>query len=132
MDHNKQPDILDVAPEESGKKRVLEPEINHLRAWSFFLFFLPYCRKQKSADPELDNWFANQGLLNLIGWAAAGAITSTFFWGGWVLMVAAQIFNLLILANAFYGTISFYQGKRVKMGVYGDIKIIKSTVDDPR
>ena len=129
VDNNK--DVIDVDPIETHKKASTDAGKDPLRAWAFLVFFLPYCRKAKSTDLELDNWYANQGLLNLIAWCVGGLVSGSLFWGFpfWAFIV--QVFNLLILANAFYGVINYYQGKRVKMLVYGDIKLIKTKVADP-
>lgn len=124
-------DIIDVDPIETNKKETTEPSFDPLHAWAYFLFFLPYCRKEKAKNLELDNWFANQGLLNLIAWCVGGALSGSFFLAGPFWIIIIQVFNALILANAIYGTVSYYQGKRVKMLVYGDIKIIQSKVSDP-
>ena len=124
-------DVIDVDPIESNKKATAETKLDPLRAWAFLVFFLPYCRKVQSQDIELDNWFANQGLLNLIAWCVGGLVSGSVFFAFPFWGFVVQIFNLLILANAFYGVISYYQGKRVKMLVYGDIKLIKSKVADP-
>jgi hypothetical protein len=121
-------DIIDVDPIETHQRPNGTDRVDHLRAWSFFLFFLPYCRKVKSPDFERDNWFANQGLLNLIAWAVGGLLSSGFYFAGPFWLFSIQIWNLLIAANALYGTLSFYQGKTVKMLVYGDITLIKSKI----
>ncbi len=126
-----QKDVIDVDPIETNKKETAKKDFDPLHAWAYFLFFLPYCRKEKSSNLELDNWYANQGLLNLIAWAAGGMISGSFFWTAPFWAIIVQIFNALILANAIYGTVSYYQGKSVRMLVYGDLRIIQSKVKDP-
>lgn len=86
-----------------------EKELNHLHAWSFFLFFLPWCHKTDAKyDKELDNWFANQGLLNWIAWAVISAVSTTFFVALPFFSYSLQILNILVFANALYGVISYY------------------------
>ncbi len=124
-------DVIDVDPIETNKKESPKKDFDPLHAWAYFLFFLPYCRKEKSKNLELDNWYANQGLLNLIAWAAGGLISGSILWYAPFWGIIVQVFNALILANAIYGTVSYYQEKPVRMLVYGDIRIIQSKVKDP-
>ena len=128
---DKNNNVIDVDPIESNKKATADTDKDPLRGWAFLVFFLPYCRKGHSQDVELDNWYANQGLLNLIAWCVGGLVSGSVFFSFPFWGFIIQIFNLLILSNAFYVVISYYQGKRVKMLVYGDIKLIKSKVADP-
>ena len=120
--------IIDAAIVEENKKASASPAVDHLHAWSFILFFLPWCHGEKKSDRELDNWFANQGLLNFICWVAISVASGILFFFGPLFVVILYIFNLLILANALYGVLSYYQGKRVKMLVYGDIHLIPTKI----
>ena len=104
-------------------------EFDHLHAWSFVLFFLPWCHGDKQSDKELDNWFANQGLLNFIGWIALSTASGILFFFGPLFVVVLNIFSFLILANAFYGVINYYEGRRVKMLVYGDTHLIPTKIN---
>ncbi|MCX5775778.1 MAG: hypothetical protein NTV44_05440 [Firmicutes bacterium] len=120
--------VVDAEIVETGKKTTMTSEIDPLHAWAYLLFFLPWCHGEKKSDHELDNWFANQGLLNFIGWMALSAASGILFFFGPLFVVVLHIFSVLILANALYGVISYYQGKRVKMLVYGDIHLIPTKI----
>lgn len=128
MTEEKSKNVIDAEIVEKDKTTSKRVEIDPLHAWSYILFFLPWCHGSKKSDPELDNWFANQGLLNFVCWMAISATNSILFFYMPLFVVVLNILNILILANALYGVVSYYQGKRVKMLFYGDIHLIPTKI----